>query len=345
MADDVRFGIVGLGMGSDRAKKAANTPGAQLVAVCDILEERGAKVAADLGVEWIIDYDEMLAREDIDCVGVFTPSGMHCDFVLRALQAGKHSFTTKPMDLTVAKCDAAIAEAGKRGLVLAVDFESRYNPGNHRIKAAIEQDALGRVILGDLRMKWFRSQAYYDTGSPAGWRSRLATERGSMANQGVHYIDLLQWWLGPIRAISGSFGTYAHRIESEDLAIGIVDFERGATGVIVTTTTAFPDQGTRLEIGGDRGTLAWQNQDLVMFRGIQGDAGSAGEWEKPEETDLSLDDFPAPDDLPPHIIADMTRAIRDGVPVQCDGHEGRKSVAIFQAVYASCDQGRPVPLP
>jgi predicted dehydrogenase len=345
MADDVRFGIVGLGMGRDRADKAVRTPGARLVAVCDILEERGAKAAAELECDWIVDYDELLARDDIDAIGVFTPSGMHCDFALRALQAGKHAFTTKPMDLSVAKCDAAIAEADRRGLVLAVDFESRYNPGNHRIKAAIEQGALGRVILGDLRMKWFRSQSYYATGSPAGWRSRLVTERGSMANQGVHYVDLLQWWLGPVERIIGRYGTFTHAIESEDLAAGVLQFASGATGVVVTTTTAFPDQGTRLEIGGDRGTIAWQNQDLVLFQGIQGDAGAAGEWDKPEARDLCLEDYPAPDDLPPHIIADMVAALTQGRPVQCDGREGRKPVAIFQAVYESCDQGRPVPLP
>ena len=104
MADEVRFGIVGLGMGRDRAKKATDTPGARLVAVCDILEERGAKAAEELEVEWIKDYEEMLARDDIDAVGVFTPSGWHCDFALQALQAGKHACTTKPMDLTVAWC-------------------------------------------------------------------------------------------------------------------------------------------------------------------------------------------------------------------------------------------------
>jgi len=121
MAAEVRFGIVGLGMGRDRAKKAANTPGARLVAVCDILEERGAEAAATLGVEWLKDYDELLARDDIDCIGVFTPSGMHCDFVIRALQAGKHAFTTKPMDLMVSKCDVAIAEAGiGAGLTTAI---------------------------------------------------------------------------------------------------------------------------------------------------------------------------------------------------------------------------------
>ena len=345
MADDVRIGIVGLGMGRDRANKAANTPGAKLVAVCDILEDRGAKAAEELEVEWITDYEEMLKRDDIDAIGVFTPSGMHCDFSIAALQAGKHAFMTKPMDICTAKCDKAIAEAESRGLICAVDFESRYNPNNHRIKAAINQGALGKIILGDLSMKWFRSQAYYATGSPAGWRSRLETERGSMANQGVHYVDLLQWWLGPIDAIVGTYGTYAHEIESEDTAAGIISFTSGATGVVVTTTTAFPDQGTALQIGGDRGTISWKDQGVDLFRAVQGDAGSAGEWDKPEPVDMCLDDFPAPDDLPAHVVADVVGAITEGKPLQCDGHEGRKAVAIFEAVYNSCDSGGPVPLP
>lgn len=342
MADEVCFGIVGLGMGRDRANKAADTPGAKLVAVCDIAEDRGAKAAEELGVEWLRDYEEMLKREDIDAIGVFTPSGWHCDFAIQALQAGKHAFTTKPMDLEVAKCDAAIREAEQRGLVLAVDFDSRYRPDNHRLRAAIEQGALGEIIMGDLRMKWFRSQTYYDSGSPAGWRSRLETERGSMANQGVHYVDLLQWWLGPVRSITGSYGTFGHNIESEDAAAGIVQFESGAYGVIVTTTCSFPNIGTTLEISGKRGTIAWHNQGLTMFKAVTGE-GDAGEWDAPEAADLSLEDFPAPEDLPGHIIADMVGAITEGKPVQVDGHEGRKSVAIFEGVYESCGADAPVP--
>ncbi|MGQ9729849.1 MAG: Gfo/Idh/MocA family protein [Candidatus Zipacnadales bacterium] len=344
MTHEVRFGIVGLGVGRDRANKVADTPGAKLVAVCDIHEERGARAAKELGVEWLRDYDELLAREDIDVVGIYTPSGMHCDFAVRALQAGKHTFTTKPMDLTVEKCDTAIAEAKRRGLILAVDFDSRYRAENHRIKAAVEAGVLGKIILGDLRMKWFRSQAYYDGGSPAGWRSRLTTERGSMANQGVHYVDLLQWWLGPVESVIGTYGTFAHNIESEDLAAGILQFASGAKGIIVTTTTAFPGQGTRLEIGGDRGTLAWQDQKLVVFQAVKGEAAVMGEWASPAAEELCLENFPAPDDLPPHIIADMVGAITEGKPVQCDGEEGRKSVAIFQAVYESSDREMPVSL-
>ena len=194
-------------------------------------------------------------------------------------------------------------------------------------------------------MKWFRSQAYYATGSPAGWRSRLETERGAMANQGVHYVDLIQWWLGPIDTVLGTYGTYAHDIEPEDAAAAIINFASGAKGVVVTTTTAFPDQGTSLQVGGDRGTISWKDQGVDLFRAVQGDAGSAGEWDKPEPVDMCIDDFPAPDDLPAHVIADVVGAITEGKPLQCDGHEGRKAVSIFEATYNSSDAGTPVPLP
>src|SRR5688500_8359255 len=121
MAEVIRFGIVGTGMGFDRARKASKTPGAQLVAVCTLDEERGSKAADEMGCELIRDYEAMLARPDIDAVGVYTPSGRHCDFAIQALQAGKHAFTTKPMDIRVEKCDAAIRAAKEAGKVLAVD--------------------------------------------------------------------------------------------------------------------------------------------------------------------------------------------------------------------------------
>ena len=109
MADEVRFGIVGLGMGYNRAKLIPETPGAALACVCSIDEKRAQEVAAELDCDWTTDYLEMLMRDDIDVIGVMTPSGMHCDFAIMAMQAGKHCYTTKPMDIMVATCDAAIA--------------------------------------------------------------------------------------------------------------------------------------------------------------------------------------------------------------------------------------------
>jgi len=321
--------MVGLGMGAGRAKVVATTEGAQLVAVCDLLEERARPLAEELGCEWTLDYDQLLSRDDIDVVGVFTPSGWHCDFAIRALQAGKHAFMTKPMDIRVAKCDAAIEAAAKAGKVLAVDFQYRYDPVNQQIAQALQAGALGRVFQIDLRMKWFRGQDYYDGGSPPGWRSRKETEGGSFANQGIHYVDLVQWFGGPVRSVTGWVNTFAHKIETEDLSNSLWRFQSGAWASVVTTTCNTPGRGTVIEISGDQGTVVWRDNKIEL-------------WEA--HTGARPEDFSAPPDLASDIIADMVCAVSKGSPPAVDGQEGRKSVAILEAVYRSAAEGREVSL-
>ncbi len=351
MADVLRFGIVGLGMGRARANLIPETPGAELIAVCDVWEERGQKAQDELGCEWIQDYDEMLAREDIDVIGVFTPSGMHAEFSVMALQAGKHCFSTKPMDITVEACDAVIKTADETGLVYAVDFESRYNQVNHQISDAVQSGAIGTIILGDLRIKWFRTQDYYNIGFPEAWRSRLETEGGSLANQAVHYLDLLQWWLGPVESVFGRRGTFTHDIETEDATASMLQFASGAVGMVMTTTCSFPSLGSTIEITGTTGTLTWHDQEITRFTAAKGvEIGVGGRPQyvlpenapTPEEVELEPQDFNAPDDLPANIIEDMLAAINEGKPPHCDGYEGRKTVELFEAVYESSDTGEPV---
>jgi len=354
MADEVRFAIVGLGMGRDRAEKCSQTPGARLVAVCDIWEQRGRAVEEALGVEWLRDYRDLLARDDIDVVGIWTPSGLHCSMAVQALNAGKHVCMTKPMDIRVAACNAAIQAAEANDLVLAVDFESRYKAVNHQICDALQSGALGDIIFGDLRVKWFRSQDYYGIGMPEGWRGRLETEGGSLANQAVHFVDLLQWWLGPVERAVGNAGTFAHDIETEDASISLLQFGSGTQAVVLTTTCSFPDLGTVIEITGARGTMSWQDQELTIFEATQipdVDGGRRPDYvrpedaERPEAVQLEPDDFAAPDELPANIIEDMVWAVRDGKPVQCDGREGRKTVQIIEAVYESSRTGDWVDIP
>jgi len=176
MSDPVRFGILGLGMGANWARLVTETMDAELVCVCDLQEGRAREVAKELSCEWTTLYDEMLKRKDIDVVGIFTPSGTHCDYAVKAIQAGKHVFVTKPMDISVEKCDAAIEEARNAGVILAVDFQMRYEETNQKIKLALDNRRLGRLILGDLRMKWYRTQEYYEGGYPHGWRKRRPKE-------------------------------------------------------------------------------------------------------------------------------------------------------------------------
>ena len=331
MPDEVRFGILGLGVGSSRAKIAANTPGARLVCVCDLQEEKVKATAEELGCDWTTDYKEMFGRDDIDAIGTFTPSGTHADFAIQAIEAGKHAFTTKPMDISLEKCDKLIETAKNAGIVLAVDFGRRYQPINHQICMAIEAGRLGNIILGDLRMKWYRAQSYYDGGWPPGWRSRRTTEGGSAANQGVHSIDQLQWFLGNVKTVQGRSGTFTHEIETEDCSVAILTFENGAFGIIQTMTCSYPNLGTTIQVSGSKGTLTLDKSGEVIYE-LEG-------VENP-----SLDEFEVNPNLPGNIIEDMIGAIVHGRPVIVDGEEGRKSVAIFNAIYESSRTGKIIEL-
>ena len=331
MANEVKFGILGLGVGSSRAKIAANTPGARLVCVSDLQEEKAKARAEEYGCDWTTDYREMFERDDIDAIGAFTPSGTHADFAIQAIEAGKHAFTTKPMDISLEKCDKLIETAKNAGVVFAVDFARRYRPIDHKVRMVLETGRLGRIILVDLRMKWYRAQSYYDGGWPPGWRSRRATEGGSAANQGVHSIDQLQWLIGKVLTVQGRSGTFNHDIETEDCSVAILTFENGAFGVIQTMTCSYPNLGTEIQISGSKGTLTLDKSGKISYE-LEG-------VENP-----SLDEFEVDPNLPRNIIEDMMGAIVYGRPVMVDGEEGRKSVAIFNAIYESSRTGKIIEL-
>jgi predicted dehydrogenase len=318
-------------MGSVRAETATKTPGAALACVCSLDEAQAVEWAGKLDCDWTTSYEEMLERQDIDVVGVLTPSGTHCDYAIQALQAGKHAFTTKPMDIRLEKVDAAIEAAERAGKILAVDFGLRYSPVNHKLRMAVRSGVFGQILYSDLLMRWYRAQSYYDGGIPAGWRSRTATEGGSIANQGVHSVDLMQWILGPVSTVYGRAGTVGHEIETEDQTMSLLTFESGAWGMIHTTTCSTPDLGTKWEIGGSGGSFAWSENKVSL-------------WHSEANPESSIDDFYVDPNLPKSIIADMVSAVTEGTPVQCDGYEGRKSVAIIEAVYESSRTGQVVEL-
>jgi predicted dehydrogenase len=327
----VRIGILGLGVGSSRAKMAAESDNAELVCLCDLQEDKAKQRADELGCDWTTDLDAMLGRDDIDAVGVFTSSGTHAKFAMQVVDAGKHVFTTKPMDVSLSQCDALITKAKDAGVVLGVDFGQRYSPSAHQVRMALRSGAIGRIVLGDLRMKWYRPQSYYDGGWPPGWRSRTDTEGGSAANQGVHSIDLLQWLLGPVVTVQGRSGTFNHDIDTEDCSVAILTFADGGFGVIQTTTCSYPNLGTTIEVSGSTGTLTLDGTKLARY-------------EREGVESPSLDEFEVSPDLPANIIEDMAGAITHGRAVQVDGEEGRKAVAIFSAIYESSRTGQVITL-
>jgi UDP-N-acetyl-2-amino-2-deoxyglucuronate dehydrogenase len=331
MGNSVRFGVLGLGMGYIRAKLIPGTEGAELACVCDLQEDKAKQTAKEFNCDWTTSYDEMLRRDDIDIVGIWTSSGTHCKFAIQAIEAGKNVFVTKPMDISVEMCDKAIEAAKKAGVLLAVDFGERYLDVNQKIKLAIDNGHLGKLVLGDVRMKWLRTQEYYNGGYPPGWRSRKETEGGSAANQAVHYIDLIQWFMGPVKTVYGRVGTFAHKIETEDLSMAFLTFESGAWGSYVATTASYPDLGTWIEITGENGTILWKDSKVTLYK-------------LKDNPEANLNEFKLDPNQPKNIFEDMVSAMNKGTPLMVDGKEGRKSVAIINAMYECTKTGKIVNL-
>lgn len=321
---DVRFGVIGLGMGMNRAAQVYRTPGAQLVAVCDLLEDRLIRAKQEFRCDTHTDYAEMFSRDDIDVIWIMLPSGLHAKFGIEAAKCGKHVITTKPMDVTVQACDALIAACAKNGVHLMVDFEERYRLMNRKIKKAIEEGLLGDVILGEVRLKWWRSASYYH-----GWHGTWELDGGgSLANQGVHQLDLLQWFLGPAESVYGHFGVYGgeeHReVETEDLVAAHIHFKSGALGVILTTTTCPKYQQTQVQV-----------------HGVKGIVGTGPDvWEFVDEN-VHVEVPPGP----ANTTEDCLRLLREGIPPACDGEQGRRTVELFNAIYKSGREGKKVNLP
>ncbi|MEM2935703.1 MAG: Gfo/Idh/MocA family oxidoreductase [Candidatus Bathyarchaeia archaeon] len=325
---EIGFGVVGLGMGRNRCELVSKTEGAVLRAVVDVNEERAREVASNYGVDWYRDYSKLLARKDVDVVYVLTPSGLHAEMAVEAARAGKHVITTKPMCVSLKQADAMIRECRRAKVKLAVDFESRYLPDMLRIRKWIDDGRFGKLILGEARLKWYRSQEYYST---SGWRGTWRYDGGgSLMNQTVHLIDLLQWYMGPADSVTGRIGVFTHQIETEDLGAAIINFKNGAVGTVLGTTTCPKDTAFRIEIHGDRGLVITEGNVLHLSHFLDGE-------ERTEEEFLA--------GKPRNVVEDMIRAIREDEEPLVTGEEGRKSVELVLAIYQSSMSGKRVKLP
>jgi UDP-N-acetyl-2-amino-2-deoxyglucuronate dehydrogenase len=348
----IRFGIVGMGVGRSRARMVLEAAGAQLTAIYDRRRDNAAKLAAEWGCDAAGSFEELIARDDVDVVGVFTPSGTHGDLCIQAMRAGKHAISTKPPDVSVEKVDAMASAARDFGRLLAIDFGSRYSDDVRKIKAAIDSGRLGQPIFGDMRLKWWRSQSYFDGGDPTGWRGTWAMDGGgSLANQGIHDLDLLQWFMGRVKSVRARTRIFSHRIETEDACQAFLDFESGAWGLIETTTTVWVGLGRAIEVHGtsgtvalyDRGIGAWHFKDSGEGPEPEYGVGSAGPMIEAGVVEGrptgAVWEPTLPTDRPMNVIEDVVSSLTRGTPVACPPEEGRKSVAILEAVYRSARRG------
>jgi UDP-N-acetyl-2-amino-2-deoxyglucuronate dehydrogenase len=336
------FGIVGTGViAAMHADAIAALPGARLVAVTDADAGAAAAFAASRGAAAERDLDALLARGDVDVVCVCVPSGLHAEVGLRAVKAGKHLAVEKPVDVTLDAADRLIGAARTAGVALTVISQHRFDPGLVEARRLIDEGALGRLVLGEASIKWYRSQAYYDS---AGWRGTWAMDGGSLLNQGIHYVDLLRWLMGPVAEVTAVCATQAHQIEAEDTSLAIVRFTSGAVGTIVSSTAVFPGFAARLEVTGTKGTVIIEDGRLVS-RALRDGAGPADDAPRPAAGPGAAAD-PATLDVSGHAaqLADLLAAIDERRAPAVDGEAGRAALEIVCAVYESSRLGRTVTL-
>ncbi len=353
MADNtLNCAVVGCGVIGPTHAHALSTlrgEGVRLAAFSDEVPERAAVLAAQHGGE-AKSFEAVLADPEIDAVHICVPSGLHAALGVRALEAGKHVVVEKPMDVTLAACDALLAAQKASGRRLAVISQHRFDGASVVVKDALDTGLLGRMVYAESQVPWFRSQEYYDSGD---WRGTWALDGGGAAmNQGVHNADLICWLCGPVESVYAQARTLAHeRIETEDVLTATLTFQNGAIGSWSASTAIYPGFAVKVGVYGTEGSAIIEGDRLHTLSTKSG-VDSGGEGVPSHALQMAGGGTKAAASDPAAIwggaheaqIADFVRCCRTGETPAVDGAEGRKAVALVLALYESARTGAVVRL-
>lgn len=342
------FGIIGCGMISRfHAKAIADIENASLVGCWNRTPDSSQKLAEETGCAAYDSLEEMLANPDIHVVTIGTASGAHLDPAVAAAEAGKHVIIEKPLEVTLERCDKIIAACEKNNVKLATIFPSRFHESSQLMKSAVDAGKFGTLTMGDAYVKWYRTQEYYDSGA---WRGTWEMDGGgALMNQAIHSVDLLYWFMGPVKSIVAQTATLAHdRIEVEDVATASLQFENGALGVIEATTAAFPGSLKKIELHGSAGSATLQEEDITVWDFAEPTDNDKTLLEKMSNRTESGGGASDPAAIGHHghteLFKDAIDAIENDTTPLIDGHEGRRSVEIILGVYEAAKSGRRVDL-
>ena len=255
----IRFGIVGCGViHGMHAEAVQKADGATIAGFFDVIPERSAGAAAKYGGAA---FESLAAMFDTcDAVTVCVPSGLHAQIGIEAAKAGKHVIVEKPIDITFENASRLVQACRENGVKFTTISQHRFANDIRRVREAVQNGELGDAIQGDAYVKWYRTQAYYDSGD---WRGTWALDGGGcLMNQGVHYVDMIQWIMGGVKAVRAITRTAAHKIEVEDLACALIEYKSGAVGVIQGSTSAYPGFSERIEVHGKCGSALIEG-DLI----------------------------------------------------------------------------------
>src|SRR5881296_1625378 len=278
------IGLIGGGnITETHARVARAIPGVKISAIHGTNAEKIARLCREHGGTPYQDFDAFLKHRPMDLVIIGSPSGLHAPQGIAAARQGLHVLTEKPIEITTARADALIDAAKKSRVQLGVIFQDRMKPHIRQLKTWLDQGLLGRPLIVDARVKWYRPPEYY---SNSRWRGTFALDGGgALINQGIHTVDLLLWLLGDVVRVQARIGTLLHKIEAEDTAAAILR----------TRAAAEP---AALDENQSASSAA-----VTDFRGHQA------------------------------VLEDFLQAIQQNRVPACDGLEGRRSIALVEAIY------------
>jgi UDP-N-acetyl-2-amino-2-deoxyglucuronate dehydrogenase len=336
-----RVSLVGCGrISRNHVAAISRIDGLSIVAACDDNADRAREISEPLGIPWFTDYEKMLREVPSEIVSICTPSGLHPSQGVIAAQTGRHVVTEKPMAISLRSADDLVHACDAAKVHLFVVKQNRLNEPVKVLKHAVDEGRFGRVYMASCTVFWARPQEYYEQ---APWRGTWEFDGGAFMNQASHYVDLIQWLMGPVESVMAKTATLARKIETEDTGVAILRFRSGALGVIEVTMLTYPRnlEGS-ITLLGEKGTAK-----------IGGTAVNKVEhWEfadpRPED-----DGIRAMDSNPPNIYGyghegyyrNVLAVLRGDAQPETDGRAGRKSLELILGIYESARTGRDVPLP
>lgn len=334
------FGLIGCGSIADFHLNAiGQLEQAATVMISDRKEQRAKEIAEREQCEWTTDYRRLLEHPGVEIVCVTTSSGSHAEIGKEVLLAGKHLVVEKPITMTSIQADELIRLAEQQGKTISVISQRRFEPQHQAAQQAVKEGHLGKLLLAEISVPFYRSQEYYDS---ADWRGTLLEDGGALMNQGIHSIDLLLWICGRAKTVYGKTATQTHEMEAEDIGVSIVQFENGAFGTILASTSILPGFPPALHLFGEKGSIKIEGTAITHWEvpgfeqpQLSESSGSGGGVSNPTSISSEFHKLQ---------LGDILGALEQGRPVPISGSDGRRAVRLIEAIYESARNGKEISL-
>ncbi len=338
----IKFTLIGCGrISSKHFESIQRIENAEITACCDIIKERAKKSAEEYEIpNYYTDYKSMMNKEKSDAVIICTPSGLHSKIGIEAASRGFHVISEKPMATKLEDADKLIKACDENNVKLFVVKQNRLNTTIQLLRKAIDKHRFGKIYVVQSNVFWQRPQDYYDI---AKWRGTWEFDGGAFMNQASHYVDAIQWLIGPVESVMAETATLARNIETEDSGSAILKFRNGVIGTINVTMLTYPRnfEGS-ISVLGEKGT--------VKIGGIAINKIEKWEFEEYDDDDRIIE---RSNYQPPNVYGlghlpyyqNVMKTLRGNSEAHTDGREGRKSLEIIEAIYKSAKTGEKVALP